>query len=440
MDSNTIIISTNSNPSTTTTDENNTIKRLKQQQHHHHENTKQLEDTVIDDNTNKNVQFILHFDNHQPTFKPLFIHQFIPDDETRKQQLLAQNEPIQIHIGFSVSWQPRMISTTTTNEITKYLQEIDILPLIEEEKEIIHTASLLQDQQQLLLLRRHATKNDLFPLGRLIYETDQFMFQWCDNIATKFTQDHRLYPLLHDCQRFAHFFIENASFIHEHNTNFHLMTVITKHSPVAAELVAFCTVYEFINPMRQPNPASLRICQLVTSPPYQRLGVGSDIIKSVMREASSREDVYEVTVEDPCEAFTRLRDLIDVQSIRGNGFFFNSSITNIEQLLVLSDAKTGLLGTSTIETIRCKLKLTSFQIQRAYEVACLEKILNHRSSTTTTTIDDNLKPLRLRMKARLLKKHLEELEPILQDSAALKNRLEELYQQELAILKRLAII
>jgi hypothetical protein len=48
-------------------------------------------------------------------------------------------------------------------------------------------------------------------------------------------------------------------------------------------------------------------------PPYQGRGLGRHALLEVYALASRREEVLEVTVEDPCPGFQRLRDAVDME-------------------------------------------------------------------------------------------------------------------------------
>ena len=59
--------------------------------------------------------------------------------------------------------------------------------------------------------------------------------------------------------------------------------------------------------------SKIRVCQMLILPPYQGLGLGRYCLLEVYRLAAERMSIVEVTVEDPCEGFQRLRDAVDVE-------------------------------------------------------------------------------------------------------------------------------
>ena len=100
-------------------------------------------------------------------------------------------------------------------------------------------------------------------------------------------------------------------------------------------LAGYLTLYAFNNPLKGK---SVRICQVLVLPPFQRQGHGQRLLRQAYRIARERDVVYEVskphfrkiferewlllmshfpqvTVEDPAEGFTMLRNVSDVQDL-----------------------------------------------------------------------------------------------------------------------------
>ena len=49
-------------------------------------------------------------------------------------------------------------------------------------------------------------------------------------------------------------------------------------------------------------------------PPYQREGHGAKLLKAMYDHSISNNDVYDITVEDPSDNFTRLRNFVDAKN------------------------------------------------------------------------------------------------------------------------------
>ena len=59
----------------------------------------------------------------------------------------------------------------------------------------------------------------------------------------------------------------------------------------------------------------MRLSQFLILPPYQSQGHGSELYNQVMQLALSRDNIVELTIEDPSEAFDRLRDTNDLKRL-----------------------------------------------------------------------------------------------------------------------------
>jgi len=146
---------------------------------------------------------------------------------------------------------------------------------------------------------------------------------------------------------------------------------------------------------------SLKTCsQFVILPPYQRQSLGSQLYIAVYQHVLSREDVTELTVEDPAEAFEDLRDKNDL-------------IMLLNHKKIMEEAfgpKGSKLGTSKIgpptdkkwaEAWRKEMKIAGRQFQRATEML-IQRALPPGD-------EDLLKRYRLQVKERLFRFNFEQL-------------------------------
>ena len=70
------------------------------------------------------------------------------------------------------------------------------------------------------------------------------------------------------------------------------------------------THYSFRNPLAG---CKLRVCQCLIVPYLQGKGIGRKLLLAAYKLAEKRQEVSEVTVEDPAPAFQRLRDAVDFE-------------------------------------------------------------------------------------------------------------------------------
>ncbi|KAG1699586.1 hypothetical protein DVH05_012996 [Phytophthora capsici] len=195
--------------------------------------------------------------------------------------------------------------------------------------------------------------------------------------------------------------------------------------------VGFITVFKFFNPLgrkaaycKPEQNETHRICQALVFPTYQRQRHAERLVQCIHTQAVANEHVYEVTVEDPVPAFSRLRDLVDLKNCIKHEFF--SLSPEKSEGAGGTGRGTAALTTADIHAVQEKLKLTQKQVQTCYEA---------RKFTFVTPNDEaQRKKFRLEVKKRLFRLHTEELDGMGSDRRkafleAEYQRLEEHYQQ-----------
>ncbi len=65
----------------------------------------------------------------------------------------------------------------------------------------------------------------------------------------------------------------------------------------------------------------LRLSQVLIFPQHQKKGYGSFLYNTIYQWALQNDKIQDITVEDPNEDFTTLRDLCDLQIVTRNPFF-----------------------------------------------------------------------------------------------------------------------
>eukprot|EP00752_Nemacystus_decipiens_P005203 g4722.t1 len=242
-----------------------------------------------------------------------------------------------------------------------------------------------------------------------------------------------------------------------------------------AALAGYFTVFGFRNPVKG---VSLRICQALTLPQFQRQGHGQALLAFLYGLARSRESVFEVTVEDPAPGFEKMRNLVDARTLWELGAFPTDALAPNEFKRPSKDV---------VQAARDASKLTFFQVDIGFDIlkardvpvdaggadeadagsaisAAVGPPSNSTSAATSggisrasasgehttaaatsaakagaskspspgdghkeaETVDDKRKRYRLMVKRRLLKRHGEELAT---DATTRKRQLEELYRE-----------
>ncbi|KAL3661470.1 hypothetical protein V7S43_013670 [Phytophthora oleae] len=240
--------------------------------------------------------------------------------------------------------------------------------------------------------------------------------------------------LLANLQTLSLWFIEGADSVDVKDSRWVVYLIYERSGAGSGAFcpVGFITVFKFFNPLgrkaaycKPEQNETHRICQALIFPTYQRQGHAERLVHCIHAQAVANERVYELTVEDPVPAFSRLRDLVDVKSCIKHGFF---SLSPEESEGAGGTGRgTTALTTADIHAVQEKLKLTQKQVQICYEA---------RKFTFVDPNDEaQRKKFRLEVKKRLFRLHTEELDGMGSSDRrkafleAEYQRLEEQYQQ-----------
>lgn len=133
-----------------------------------------------------------------------------------------------------------------------------------------------------------------------------------------------------------------------------------------------------------------RISQFIILPPYQGAGHGAQLYNTMYAELTSPSNVWELTVEDPNEAFDDMRDACDLLHLRSkNSDFANLSInTKVDAAKLKPSANlpmSDIIDGSTKERISKASKIMPRQLARLIEMQTLSKIPRSNRSVNRIT-------------------------------------------------------
>ncbi|KAF8931192.1 acyl-CoA N-acyltransferase [Dissophora ornata] len=211
-------------------------------------------------------------------------------------------------------------------------------------------------------------------------ENSVFEFYQAKFDTPRFLEYHRR------LQCFAVFFIEGASFIEDTDEKWEIRLLFERVSENGQEtynFVGYCTMYPYFY---YPDQIRMRISQFLILPPYQQQGHGSRLYQSLYNDFCSRKEVREMTVEDPNDDFSDLRDKNDMKHLTAKGVF--------------KDLQAPIKA-ARIEEVAKAYKLTKRQAARCFELALLRN-LDKRNKA-------QYKTFRLQVKGRLYKHNAEAL-------------------------------
>ena len=184
--------------------------------------------------------------------------------------------------------------------------------------------------------------------------------------------------LFNNMQSLGYWFIDGASQIVVDPDSHHrwLLLSLFTSSEGHPILVGYCFLYIFTNPFTSPA-YSLRLCQILILPPFQKQGHSShffDVVYSILLhhapstylpdaypcEEDRKEECnyYMFTVEDPCEEFTFVRDVYDCRLLKQNEL-----MQSYVQSEPIRDWKE-----EDLEQIRRMLGLIPSQVNKCYQI------------------------------------------------------------------------
>ncbi|KAI1316151.1 histone acetyltransferase 1 [Mortierella claussenii] len=213
-----------------------------------------------------------------------------------------------------------------------------------------------------------------------LYENSTFEFYQAKFDTPRFLEHHRR------MQCFAIFFIEGASFIEDTDEKWEVRMLFEKVSENGQEsynFAGYCTMYPYYY---YPDQIRMRISQFLILPPYQQQGHGSKMYQSLYNDFCSRKEIREMTVEDPNDDFSDLRDKNDMKHLTAKGVFKDLQAP---------------IRRNRIDEIAKTYKLTKKQVARCFELALLRN-LDKRNKA-------QYKAFRLQVKGRLYKHNAEAL-------------------------------
>lgn len=228
-------------------------------------------------------------------------------------------------------------------------------------------------------------KEDSFhPLGELIHqfsteevgtEKRTFEIYYCDVKNDKFLNYHER------LQSFILFFIDAASYIDVDDEKWRFFTVYEKYTNKDRKQVyavcGYSTVYEYY---AYPVNIRPRISQMLVLPPFQRMGLGAQLLCSIYKHYIPQSNVLDITVEDPNDEFQHLRDYVDACRCKSLKAFSSENL------------KKGFTEEMAVEAKKV-LKLNKKQARRVYEIL--------RFQVTDTSNKEEYKAFRLDVKKRL---------------------------------------
>lgn len=185
--------------------------------------------------------------------------------------------------------------------------------------------------------------------------------------------------------------------------------------------VGYATVYRYY---AYPNKTRPRISQFLILPPFQRKNLGARLLQVIYNCYASDSSIMDITVEDPSEEFSRLRDYVDCKNCMELKSFHESELKKGFSEDMFQEACT-------------KYKLNKKQVRRVYEILkfrIINKFDEEEMRSFRLEVKNRLNAPYLKMKRSSLKEEQENTglgskELRIQELNLLYNQLEEDYRQ-----------
>lgn len=177
-------------------------------------------------------------------------------------------------------------------------------------------------------------------------------------------------------QLFILLFIEGGSYIQEDEDKWEFVVLYERrtkkdNSGFTYHFAGYSSLYPF---WCWPDKVRLRLSQFVILPPYQHAGHGSALYSAIYQLALRRDDVVELTVEDPSEAFEDLRDRNDLKMLQSLEAFMHEGIQPAPD----ATDTLGKLGPPAdkhwVEKWRRERKIAARQFHRLIEMLILQRL------------------------------------------------------------------
>jgi len=207
---------------------------------------------------------------------------------------------------------------------------------------------------------------------------------WRSNVG-----DARCRELLRNMQLLVLLYIEGGSVIELHdeewsNRRWEVFFLYNKQSD-EYNFIGYCTLYRyyFFNKL-SADQVRVRLSQFLILPPYQREGFGSRFYDTIIQCYLGTPEVREITIEDPSQEFSDLRDRRDMYRLENDSDFRTMELTSVIP-------RNPLMG------LRQRAKMPIRQFSRCIEMKLLQN-LNVKDKIAQRTY-------RLIVKSRIYKQH-----------------------------------
>lgn len=330
-------------------------------------------------------------DLEKDSFHPEFTHQFFGDNENifgyrqLKVYLLYTGSRLNSYLGLKYAERYEQSKLANPNVTAD-----DVMKIIAEKSEGHYCYNL--DEFSASLNKEHTFK----PYGQLIHS-----FQ-VNDVSNENGDNKRWFEIFksemsnpgfrayHErMQTFLLWFVDSASYIDTDDDRWDYFLIYEKLNQVTNvvsngqinsfvyRFVGYATIYRYY---AYPQKIRPRISQFIVLPPFQKRGLGAELLSTINNFYSKDPNVLDITVEDPSDDFIRLRDFINAKNCMNLESFKPEKLKNGWNEAMANQAQE-------------QFKINKKQARKAYEILRLKNTNLHN--------DEEYKSFRIDVKQRL---------------------------------------
>ncbi|KAI8993395.1 acyl-CoA N-acyltransferase [Pilobolus umbonatus] len=339
-------------------------------------------------------------DHTQPSFSPEYTYQLFGEHES-----IFGYKDLQIKILYSsgslypclqIDYSAKYTDTTLSDEVVK---ADDIGDALKE-----HLSPQLTTNYDSFVSTVEKDAYSFKPRGEKIHEytLNEEGKDCCYEIYKSSFSDLKFRDYHQRMQLFALVFIDGSSYIDDTDVKWEIYTVYKKegrNDSTIYHFIGYSTVYPFYC---WPDKIRMRISQFLILPPYRKRGHGSMLYQKIYAMFKIRDEVTEITVEDPSEEFSDMRDRNDYRYLSKHHAF---------------DGLKSPVPLSAYQAIGKEYKLTRRQVCRCIELYLLSRL------NKMNVVD--YKAYRIEVKRRLFEFNYDVLKDLPEDDR--KDKIDETY-------------
>lgn len=387
------------------------------------------------------------------SFSPAFTHQLFEDEKIACLSADERDARIRVEVNCEADLRQKVTISGTSSSITLQMLKSNLALGLPDD--VVFNSSSPSS-----VAEAPSSSTSCLPVGKCVLEFtgEKDGKQYAVFLAVH--HDEGAAALLGRAEKLAMWFIETADSVDFRDPRWEVLFLYRRIAGGKRHVfVGYTTLFTFHNPIVGDK---LRVCQALIAPPCQGLGLGGQLLQLVYKIAAERPKVVEVSVEDPCPDFQRLRDVADIYLLSRHfsaGMSKEDARNSIEQSaerLKIVPAQMRMLAemmdyvqilNAAVDKARQLAAAESDDLDDSDPLMELAKLLEHGTSNKPTDAllkalyaaaaeENSFSQFRLRVKRGFLK---EDKELKCMEKEAMQRELARLFDERLERFQRLAV-